>query len=179
MKTNKKEIFGVTALILFMIFGYTIFISPHVKALKSIYSQYSSQNALVEQREEKRKILNALEKKNQELGQNLQSINSKFLKREEVTLFLESLYQLAIDSGNKLETLRPDDIEDQVSKNIIGKSVQLTLAGKFTTILQFIDRIQNNQKLITIDDLAINKVDDGYMLGSSLKMTFYVLVSEE
>jgi len=179
MRINKIEILGITLLVLFMVFGYSLFVSPHVKALQSIYSQYFSQKALVQQREEKKKILNELEKKNQSLEQDLGILSGKFLEKDEITTFLESLYQLAIDTGNSLDTLRPTDKKDQTTEHIEKNSVQLSLKGKFVTLLEFFNRIQNHQKLITIDDFSIAKTEDRSMLRSSLTITFYALSEEE
>ena len=177
-KLKRIEIFGIVFFISVTIFFYTVFISPQVNAFRALSKQYYSQKRLLIERRQKEDILPFLQNDNLRFSLDYQKISKLFVKKDEYIDFLNSLNSLVIQTGNKLESIRPlTKQSDNPSESKINVDlVELNFVANFSSLLNFLKSLEEQSKLLTIKTLQVNKRQEDNLLDIEILIEFYTLV---
>ncbi|MFQ5951831.1 MAG: type 4a pilus biogenesis protein PilO [Candidatus Omnitrophota bacterium] len=176
MKLNKEKIIAITILAVLTIFLYSLFLAPQRKRLKAVRSQYVSAKELLETRGIKGGKIDVLRSENQEWRNKLDSIEDRFIIRDEVNQFLKGLTRVAKRTGNDLKTVDPLERTPKPEFGIERTLVEVSIIGNYSSIIDFLNELVHDKKLLKITDLEIEKEkEESRDLKVSFILTLYVI----
>jgi len=178
MKIDKKRLIAVASLVILTAVFYGLFLTPQVKRLKAVRSQYIAIKKLLKVREIKEKKLDALRSENRAWMEKLNAVESRFLNRDEVNLFLNSLTGLTEETGNKLKAVDPLEKRSPAEPGIEKMLVEVTIVGKYPSIMDFLKVLMDDKRLLGITDVGIEKEEEGSEdLTASFVLTLFIIES--
>ena len=157
MKIDKEKIIGISILAVVTILLYGVFLMPQGSRLKAIRSQYSSAIKLLNARETKGENLEALRTENRQLREKLYDARNKFLTGEEINLFLKGLTKIAKNTRNELMAVDPLERTVMTESGVEKMFVEVTIAGNYSSIIDFLDVLSSSKKLIDVTDIEIER----------------------
>ena len=178
----------VSAIAAIAIFAaYSWIMAPHIEYLQAA-EQYSS---ITQELVQKNKFLSsniALEQKKLEnLNADLQQLKGKIFDINSARNFFANIQNVAEDQRCSIHSLKfmpavsaSKDNQNAASIWLTANSASLTISGRYSDIVNFIEKIQKNQRYVWIDKLDIGTVDTAPdQLKCEMIITIYVIEDKE
>jgi Tfp pilus assembly protein PilO len=176
MKIDKKRLVAVTTLVILTAVLYGLFLTPQVKRLKAVRSQYIAAKKLLKVRGIKEKKLDTLRSENRQWQKKLDAAESRFIPRDKTNLILEKLTGLAEKTNNELKTVDPLEGRSPAESGIEKMLVEVTVTGSYTSIMDFLKVLMDDKRLLDVTDIAIEKEEEGSEdLTASFVLTLFII----
>ena len=123
--------------------------------------------------------LEDLRNENREWRNKLASCEERFFNESTLHSFLKDLTRLADETGNELNTIDPQETKVFPDPHIEQKVVMVTIIGRYTAIINFLEKLMENGKLLSISELEIKKVNDETLdLNASFRLSLFINKAE-
>jgi len=165
--------------------GYLVYILiiPMASAYyKTAKRQFYVQKNFIESRDKKIKELLRLKENFEDIKKLMFKRREKFFTDEEAFDFLNKLNKLAVDTGNELEKIRPQEPEviigSKLEQDMYYKknSVELILKGKYSGLLELFKRFYDYEKLMGIDSADLkNSRETPLGINAKVMLNIYIL----
>ena len=179
IEIGKEKFISIVILVITAVLLYSLFMTPQGRQIKAVRSQYISGKELLMARKAKGEELETLRNRNREWKYELDTIQNRFLNKGEINSFLKSLTRLAEETRNKLKTIEPLARKSPPELGIEKMFVKVTVVGRYASIINFLNKLATNEKLLSVSDVRIQKEKgEGRDLKISFVLTLFVIEAE-
>jgi len=176
IKLEREKLIKVGFILLAAFLIFEIFIRPQWDHLKAVRSSYHAGLKLLETRHQEQEKLKAFLDIHQEWEDKHRRFESRLIRENEVNTFLQNLTYLAKETKNRLIFVNPMVKKSHPKAGLQKIGVELALAGKFPSIMDFFQTLGTDGKALNISDLKIVRKDEEKKdLKASFHISFFVL----
>ncbi|MBU0571091.1 MAG: type 4a pilus biogenesis protein PilO [Candidatus Omnitrophica bacterium] len=175
MKVSKTGFLVSAILFIVTIFLFNLFVAPHWQQLKAARARHISGTKLLDVRKNATEGLGDLRDKNREWRSKLAAREARFFSENTLHSFLKDLTRLAAETGNELNAIDPQETKVFPDPDIEQRVVMVTIIGRYTAIINFLEKLMNDGKLLSISELEIKKANDETMdLNASFRLSSFI-----
>ena len=178
IKVEREKLIRAGFVILLAFLLIHLFIYPHWENLMAVRSSYRAGSKLLETRKIEMEKLQVLMDIREEWKDKLADFESRIIKEEDVNTFLQTLTQLAENTRNRLLLINPMERRGPGKTGLQKMNVELTLVGKFPTILDFVQKLEADGKMLDIADIKIvRQENESQDLKASFLISLFILAT--
>lgn len=179
IKTYGTTIFTIFALIIFIFFA----IKPTVETILVLQKKLSNSQEVYRKITEKSENLTQARKNYQSLDTNAKAkIQSSIPNKTDLKTLIQSLEAVALLNQASISaiqiqplTLSTEDNQNFKHRELSEIAFTLNLEGNYDNLLSFVKQLKTTNRLITIENLAINRSQDGKTILLSINGKGYYL----
>lgn len=166
IKEEKTQKFTTTVLtILALIFFGLFAIEPTLSTIANLQKQISDNQFIDSKLQDKINGLSVLQQKYSNIQKDLPNIYASIPQKSQIPLLFGDLQAIANDSSVIINGIQSSQVNLSGTTNSIQKytsfAFNLSISGEYGNLKNFLSKIINMQRIITINNLSINKANIG------------------
>ncbi|MBN1392525.1 MAG: hypothetical protein JW947_06960 [Sedimentisphaerales bacterium] len=173
---------------------YNWIVAPHVNCLSAAQGYEWAVNKAVEKNQAAAREIKAKTKKLEELNRQLADSRNDLFTPDEAKIFFSSLQAVSEEAGCTVRSLnivmsepssksrkKPKDaLIAKDTSGVVANSAMLTVSGEYNSIVNLVEKLQNQTKRIWMDSFKIETISsDPTQLKCDITVIVYTIRDEE
>ena len=150
-----KVVIGALPVVIILIVGFMVFISPKQKQIKDLDAKIDEQNNKIATGQAKAAKLEILKKENEALVKRLDELKEQLPEEKEISSLLKQVSDLSTAAGLQIKSWRPGARINHPSGIVVEIPVSVSVTGTYHDFANFLSSLTRLHRIVNVGNIQM------------------------